>query len=178
MTDALVRSTALPESSLAQLADVVLPPPVPWTPQTLGWQVVGVLLLLLALVLAWRAVRRYWRNRYRREALAELKRLEVQLDSTGETQVRAAVLAALAALIKRCALAAWPREQVAGLSGARWADFVLAHAGHARHAAQALAPLLREMQYHDERSLGRIALPEAQAMLTAAGQWIEGHGPA
>ncbi|HSV61633.1 MAG TPA: DUF4381 domain-containing protein [Variovorax sp.] len=178
MTDALVRSSAAPDASLAQLADVVQPPPVPWMPRTPGWEVLGAVLLLGALVLAWRAWRRYLRNRYRRDAMAELKRLQVQW-ATDDARARAAVLAALAALIKRCALAAWPREQVASINGARWVDFVIAHAGHhGGHGAQVLAPLLRDMQYHGAESLGRISRHDGEVLLAAAGHWIEGHVPA
>ena len=176
MTDTLVHTTAGGEASIAQLADVALPPPVPWTPQTVGWEVLGVLAALLALYAIWRLLRRYRRNRYRREALAELKRIEAQW--TGEPQTNAAALVALPELVKRCALAAWPREAVAGLSGARWADFVVAHAGHATHGAQALAPLLRELQYRDAQALLRVSPHDVEVLLVASRQWIEGHVPA
>jgi hypothetical protein len=156
---------------------VVQPSPVSWMPQTVGWEVLGAVLLVAALALAWRGWRRWQRNRYRRDALAELKRLQAQWPSD-DAQQRARVLAQLAALIKRCSLSAWPREQVASLSGPRWADFVLAHGGHGGHGAQALAPLLRDMQYHDAAALARISRSDGQVLLTAAGQWIEGHVPA
>jgi hypothetical protein len=160
--------------SLAQLADVVPPPPVPWMPQTIGWQVLGVLLALLLLWLAWRGLRRYWRNRYRREALAELHGLEAQWKQDA-AKASVPVLVALPVLIKRCALAAWPRDEVASMNGAAWAQFVLAHAGHATHGAQALAPLLREIQYHDAQALQRVSAQDVRVLLEAAHQWIQGH---
>lgn len=159
--------------SLSQLADVVQPPPVSWMPQTLGWKVLGALLLVLFLWLMWRGVRRWFRNRYRREALAELRRLELRWQDDPETG--AVVLAALPALVKRCALAAWPREQVAGASGAQWAQFIQSHAGHATHGAQALAPLVREIQYHDRASLQRVSAHDVQVLIEASRQWIQGH---
>jgi len=159
--------------SLSQLADIVQPAPVSWMPQTLGWKVLGALLLVLFLWLMWRGVRRWFRNRYRREALAELRRLELRWQDDPETG--AVVLAALPALVKRCALAAWPREQVASASGAQWAQFIQSHAGHATHGAQALAPLVREIQYHDRASLQRVSAHDVQVLIEASRQWIQGH---
>lgn len=159
--------------SLAQLVDIAQPAPVSWMPQTVGWEMLGVVLLLLALWLTWRGIRRWFRNRYRREALAELCRLELRWHDDPETG--AAVLAALPALVKRCALAAWPREQVASASGTQWAQFIQSHAGHASHGAQALAPLVREIQYHDRESLQRVSAHDVQVLIEASRQWIQGH---
>lgn len=162
-----------PTPSLSQLADVVLPPPVSWRPQTVGWEVLAVVLVLLALWLAWRGARRWWRNRYRREALAELQRLEARWQADPATGPQ--LLAALPELVKRCALAAWPRDQVARQSGAEWAQFLLANAGQASHGAQALAPLVREIQYHDQRALKRVSPNDVRVLIEASRQWIQGH---
>ena len=162
-----------PTPSLSQLADVVQPPPVSWMPQTLGWEVLGALLAVLALWLAWRGARRWWRNRYRREALAELRRLELRWQADSSTGPQ--VLAALPALVKRCALAAWPREQVASRSGADWAQFLQTNAGHALHGAQALAPLVRDIQYHDTAALKRVSPHDVRVLIEASRQWIQGH---
>ena len=85
---------------------------VAWWPVTGGWKVLGA---LLALLLAWRAYRGYqrWRrNRYRRQALAHLSSLG-ELPA-GERLPR------LAALLKTTALAVYPRDEVAPLSGKAW----------------------------------------------------------
>ncbi|MGR4869829.1 DUF4381 domain-containing protein [Variovorax sp. LARHSF232] len=162
--------------SLAQLADVAQPPPPPWTPQTVGWDVLAVLLAGVALWLASRALRRYWRNRYRRDALAELKRLEARWQrAEGAREEGAQVLVALPVLLKRCALAAWPRAQVAGLNGEDWARFIVAHAGHATHGAQALAPLVRELEYRDREALARVSAHDVEVLLEASRQWVQDH---
>ena len=170
----LVRSVAADAQAAEQA--IVQPPPVSWQPQTVGWDVLAVVLGVLAIVLMVYAVRRYRRNRYRRDALAELGRLERNWVDHPEANV--AVLVALPALVKRCALSAWPRELVAGMSGVDWANFLVAHSGHAAHGAQALAPLVREIQYHDATTLARIPSQEVTALLAASRQWIEGHVPA
>lgn len=96
---------------LDELAEPVAPPPVPLTPQTAGWAVLAAMLAvaLLALI-AWR-VRRWRANAYRRAALAELA-------TAGEDP------AAIALVLRRTALAAWPRAEVAGLSGEAWLAFL------------------------------------------------------
>ena len=99
-----------PTAVLDKLHDFYQPPPVPWTPQTVGWYVVfGV----LALTVLWFVIRgiRHWRhNRYRRLALKELASTPPEL---------------LSALLKRTALAAWPREAVASLTGSNWLSFLV-----------------------------------------------------
>lgn len=94
---------------LDNLHDFYQPPPPAWTPQTIGWYAVFA---IIALLVAWaivHVVRSWLANRYRREALRELATLEP---------------AQFSALLKRTALAAWPREQVAALNGEPWLRFL------------------------------------------------------
>lgn len=109
--------------SLPQLLDLmhdlVRPEPIAWTPQTVGWVVVGVWLLVIVTLLAWHRIQVWRRNRYRREALAELREIQSQQDPDPQ-----AMASQVATLLKRTALAAYSREQVAGLYGAEWATFL------------------------------------------------------
>lgn len=107
--------------SLDQMHDIVLPEAVSWMPQTAGWWILAALVLAIGLRVALVARRRHRENRYRRLALAELDRIEAALGTPGE---RAVALGALPALVKRTALAVWPRETVASLSGAAWLRFL------------------------------------------------------
>jgi hypothetical protein len=97
--------------SLDRLHDLAVPPPVPWWPPAPAWYAVGAAALGLLAVLVRRLVARWRRNRYRRAALAELDRA-------------AASVPGMAVLIKRVALAAYPRERVASLSGGPWLAFL------------------------------------------------------
>jgi len=102
-------SQTAPSAALDKLHGFYQPPPVPWTPQTLGWYIVfGILAVLIVWLTIWE-IRRWRQNRYRREALRELA-------STTPEQ--------LSGLLKRTALAAWPRERVASLSGDTWIVFL------------------------------------------------------
>jgi hypothetical protein len=59
------------------------------------------------------------RNRYRRQAEAELDAIAARVDSEP-----AAAAAEIAGLVKRTALAAYPRGRVAALHGSDWAGFL------------------------------------------------------
>jgi hypothetical protein len=150
--------------ALGHLADLAVPPPVPWTPQTAGWAVLAGVLAIALLWLVWHVVHRWHVNRYRREALAELARLSSD---------PAAQLAAVPPLLKRCALVAWPRERTAALSGPAWTGFVAAHARGG--ADPALARLLDDLQYRAPAGLAAVPPDEARAMVSAARHWITHH---
>ena len=152
---------ATTRAALQKLADIALPPPVSWWPQTWGWAALAGLLALLAVWRIVRALRRYRADRYRRAALAELDRLERTLSG-------AALMAVLPPLLKRVALAAWPRTDVAALSGAEWVAFLRAHGGSAGFSARTL---LDDLEYRR----ATVSAAEASAAATAVRGWIEGH---
>jgi Domain of unknown function (DUF4381) len=103
-----VTNTA-PNTTLDKLHDYYQPAPPAWIPQTIGWYVVFAIAALLLLWFAIHVIRRWLANRYRREALRELA---------------IATPDRFSALLKRTALAAWPREKVASLSGDAWLQFL------------------------------------------------------
>ncbi|CAH6784266.1 conserved hypothetical protein [Vibrio chagasii] len=69
---------------LRELHDVAIPNSVNWAPQTIGWKILGVILLLAALYLAYRLALRWWNNRYRKEALNELMLLDARNKNSPE----------------------------------------------------------------------------------------------
>lgn len=103
---------------LAQLRPLHLPDAVGWWPPAPGWWLLAGLLLLLGVALLW------WRRRsaLRRTALAELQRLQ------REQPDDARLVVALNLLLRRVALARFPRVQVAALSGDSWLQFLELHA--------------------------------------------------
>ncbi len=105
----------LSDLNLIELLDllepVVAPPPVSLLPQTTGWLwLLAVLLAGVGLVLP-RIIRHRRSNGYRRVAESELKR--VKSDP-----------AAIAAIMRRTALVAFPRQDVASLHGDAWLAFL------------------------------------------------------
>ncbi|MBX9827417.1 MAG: DUF4381 domain-containing protein [Xanthobacteraceae bacterium] len=102
------------------LVDIPLPAPVGLWPQTWESRLAAVVLAAgLIAGVAW-LVRWWSANRYRRAALSELGRIEHTLDNMAPADLAAA----LASLVRRTALAAFPREQVAPLAGPAWLSFL------------------------------------------------------
>jgi hypothetical protein len=157
--------------ALEKLADIAMPAPVAWVPQTWGWVALAVVAVAVS---AWAYVR--WRrrrraNRYRLEALAELARLEASLDDRAG---RAEALVTIPVLLKRTALAAWPRPEVAALSGAAWVEFLRRHAGGAT-LPEVAARLLADREYRGPEDLVAMSTEDARACARAARAWIERH---
>ncbi len=153
--------------TLRQMADIALPPPVSMMPATWGWAVLAGLFALALALAAFLALRRRARNRYRRDALAEIGILEAK---AGDEAGRIEALAALPAILKRAALAVWPREEVAGLSGPAWVEFLKGHAGKAAIDADGY-----DVFAQGEYRLAKVDEPTAQRSFAAARQWIERH---
>ena len=87
------------------------PAPVSMAPRTVGWVVLAGFVALALLWLLWRAFRRWRANAYRRAGLAALA-------AAGDDPV------AIAPILRRVALAAWPRGQVADLADLDWLAFL------------------------------------------------------
>jgi flagellar biosynthesis/type III secretory pathway M-ring protein FliF/YscJ len=162
--------TPAANAALDTLADVVVPQPTPWTPQTWGWAALALLVFVLVVWVIVRAVRRRRANRYRVEALAELTALESRVADDSE---RASAVAVLPALLKRVALAAWPRAEVASLSGSAWVRFLRAHAGRSDFPDDA-AQLLADGEYQTA-TLGALSAADAQRIAGHVRRWIEAH---
>ncbi|MEE8525524.1 MAG: DUF4381 domain-containing protein [Thermoanaerobaculia bacterium] len=115
-----------PQPAPPNLHDIVLPEPVSWMPQTTAWWIVlGLVLAALGWV-AYKAVRRWRANRYRRAALTRLDAIEQAL---ADPASRPDALSSLPELVKQTALAFRPRSEVASLSGEPWLRFLDASYG-------------------------------------------------
>ncbi|WP_194436028.1 DUF4381 domain-containing protein [Vibrio fluminensis] len=62
---------------LRELHDVAVPESISWMPQTIGWQMLALLVLLLLLMLMVKRARLWWVNRYRSEAINALEQLDI-----------------------------------------------------------------------------------------------------
>lgn len=159
-----------PDAALiARLHDIVEPAAVggwPWAP---GWWLLAALLLLCALRVAHYALSRWRRTAYRREARRELRRLASADFATPAERVSACLT-----LLRRCLLALRPRAEVAVLSGARWADELLA----CWPAATTLREDLRLLQLLSEGAYlppDRISAGDAERLHTFTQGWVDGH---
>ncbi len=159
-------------TSLDRLRDIVAPPCVPWWPPAPAWYWVLGFLLLAALALALRALIHWQRNHYRREALAELARQEAAFAIPAH---RAAAVAALAALLKRAALSAWPRKEVAALHGAAWLAFLDHTGGSTNDRFRSHAGASLEGVAYDPRKALLIDEPTLRELSTLVRQWLRRH---
>lgn len=158
-------------AGLAQLHDIVMPDRVDlWWPPAPGWYVLVVLCVVVAAVFAWRIRQRWQAARYRTEALAELRTLR------HETSQPQAAAAALLILLKRTALAAYPRTQVASLNGAAWWTFLDLSGGRPLFSA-GLGDLAERIVYAQQDG-DAISARDMRRLYKAAGQWIKRHHPA
>jgi hypothetical protein len=157
-------------TSLDRLHDVIAPPPVPWWPPAPGWYWVLAVLLVLALVLVLRTFLHWQHNHYRREALAEF---EKQLPLLASDSTRASALTALSVLLKRTALTAFPRTEVASLTGPAWLAFLNRTAAMNGFTSDA-GKLLEDAAYGTWDTLS-ISESRARASAELVHRWLLGH---
>jgi len=149
---------------LSQLRDIHLPERVSWWPPAPGWWLpatFGVLLLALALYL----VRRPRQNRWRRAALAQWQRLRADWttgDIDGATAARE-----LSVLLRRVALARFPRHQVAALSGEAWLAFLDSAVPEQPLFSSGPGRALLEAPYAVQAEV------DAEALFEACGRWLQ-----
>jgi hypothetical protein len=166
--DSVPAPDPMTEMALRTLHDIAMPQPVSWMPQTWGWALLATVVLLALLATAIRAIRRFRRNAYRREALRLLADLE---EGMGETGDRAHAFRQLAELLKRTALAAWPRSQVAALAGTEWVEFI----DQSADSGPELARLLDDLEYRENVALSTLSHSQATDAVRSANRWIEQH---
>jgi hypothetical protein len=98
---------------MREAAEVAMPEPVSFFPETQAWLWLVGLVLLVVTVKSWKILRRWIHNRYRREALALLAEAR-----SGNT------ISQFPILLKRTAMHAYGREPVASLYGEEWVRFL------------------------------------------------------
>lgn len=151
---------------VAGLIDIPLPLAVSLWPMTWPARIAVVLLLAGAIVGVWQWLRHRHANRYRREALAELKRI-----AQAPTEMAAQQVAAeLSLLVRRTTLAAFPRQQVAPLAGKTWLVF-LDHSLGGTEFTEGAGRLLASAPYAPTPlRAGQLA-----ELVELTGRWIRGH---
>jgi len=141
-------------ADLSNLRDLALPPAVSLWPPAPGWWIIAAAGVAAFAILSVAAVARYRRNAYRREALRRLDTVDPGGIST---------------LLKRTALAAWPREQVAALSGGAWLAF-LDRTGGTTAFTDGAGRHIEALAFG-----GAVDAPAADAARAAAKAWVKGH---
>ena len=148
---------------LAALRDIHMPPEPGLWPPAPGWWILALLLLLIAGGVAMWRIRARRRHRPQREALLALAALRRELAEGAAPQ---RVAAESTSLLRRAALARFPRRQVAGLTGRDWLDFLAEHGGGAGFATPEAAPLVRAPYAPG------IGVDEAERIIGLCERWI------
>jgi Ca-activated chloride channel family protein len=148
---------------VAGLTDIPLPAPISLWPQTWPLRIVVAVVVAGALLGIVRLIRSWHRNRYRRAALAELAGIEGGLGAAAPADTSVA----LAALVRRTALAAFPRDQVASLAGPAWLSF-LDRTANTKDFSEGAGRSLEIRAY-------RPAPEDAGSLIGAVRHWIKAH---
>lgn len=162
----------MPNPGLQGLHEILLPDPVSRLPQTAGWYVLFGVVLLGLLAWAYAGLRRFRADRYRRLALAELGGLEREFAASRD---RSRVLPQIAVLLKRTALSAYARTDVAGLSGESWLAFLDRTAG-CRVFSEGPGRLFGEIAYVTAARIEQIPEEGIADLFRFARGWIRKHG--
>lgn len=149
--------------SLERLHDIVTSPPVPFLPPAPGWYVLGLAAVMGLALLVAHAIRRWRADAYRRAAMAELAACTTPAER----------LAAMPSLLKRVALTAFGREEVAALSGQAWLAW-LDRTGGTKGFSQGDGRVLGQLVY-DPAAWTRLSANEIEAAVGAGKAWIRGH---
>ena len=157
--------------SLEKLHEILLPDPVSWMPKTIGWYVVFGLILFVTGYWVYGRLQRFQKNRYRRLALAELAVIEGELQ---QPERRAKALAEIPVLLKWTALEAFPRSEVAHLSGERWLAFLDKTMG-GKDFTEGEGRLLPELAYAPVTSISNIPDETISKLLQITRHWIKRH---
>ncbi len=158
-------------SGLENLHEILLPEPVSWMPQTIGWYVVFGLILFVAGWWVYGRLGHYRKNQYRRLALAELAVIERELQQPDK---RAKALFEIPVLLKGTALSVFPRSEVAALSGDQWLAFLDKTMG-ARDFTEGEGRLLPELAYTPMQRIAQLPDKQIYNLLQLIRRWIKVH---
>ncbi len=145
------------------LRDIHLPPPPPWWPPAPGWWALLAIIMCVALA-AWA-----WRRRgtRRRGAVDEARAVLARLRAVATDADVTTLAAELSALLRRVCVSLWPREQVAGLTGEGWLQF-LDRAQGGDEFTRGAGRLLIRAPYRPGATRA-----EVHALLEACERWID-----
>jgi len=145
------------DTALADIGALYEPPPVEFTFDAVGWTYLVWVLVSLVLVGIFIFIRKYMRNKYRRDALAALK----QADSMSVSEVFV--------ILKQTAMHVFSRETTGNLHGNQWLEF-LDNTGKGVQFSRYQNEITQAL-YKDETTSADVM----DAILSNAQKWIRTH---
>ena len=149
---------------VAQLSPVYTPESVLFSPQTIGWFILAVVVVAILIFVIALALNKYRARRYRRLAISLLESLEPsQTDK---------VIVEACEILKRVAIKSYDRDVVAGLAGQEWVTFL-----ETRHKAfdNVTRDILIFSQYHKQEKRADMKGDKITIFLTDIKTWIKHH---
>jgi hypothetical protein len=157
--------TPQPNEALANLRDIHLPEAVSaWPPAPGWWIAIGLVIATAILARQWLLARR---RSVRRAALRELADIEAGIEGGSDIPLLAT---RLSTLLRRVAVARYPRRDVASLHGEEWKQFLVEH-GQGSELDEEIIHELATAVYAAPRAE---AIP-SDAWSRAVGGWIRGN---
>jgi len=101
---------------ITDLGSLIEPDPIKFSFETTGWYVLLILIIISISVLFYRWLKKYQSNAYRREALKEITNFQKQpiISSVDNIMI----------LLKKVAMHAYGRQEVASLTGETWYSYL------------------------------------------------------
>ena len=159
-------------ASLQNLNDIVLPEAAGWWPLASGWYFLLGLLLIVLVWFIYTLIQRRINDRYRRTALHQLQLLIQDIDKAEKRDV---ALRQIPILLKRTALTAYPRRQLASLTGKRWYDFLNSKVSTPSFNESSCNSL--ENISYSVGNLDTVNAGAASKLLKACKHWLKNHRP-
>jgi len=151
------------ETELSQLKEIVLPGPVSYFPQTPAWYILFGVIIIIIIILSWRFYKQLLKNRYRKQALLELRNIKKE-----------SALHLLPALVKRVSLVFADRIKVAGLYGYLWLNF-LDESYDGNGFSKGQGRLLVDIAYQDPEKYKSLSKDDIESLFEIITIWIKKH---
>lgn len=149
------------------IEEIYLPETISWWPQTLTWKILTAVLIIFLLRTLYIKYRDWQNNAYRREAISTLQTIQKNAGSDAQ------VLSQIGPTLKRAALVAYPRRDVASLTGQRWLAFLDNSAEKALFCNQHGKHLL--LLSYQAPDKWQLAPRQIESLFTACHEWLELH---
>ncbi len=153
--------------ALARLRDIHMPEPISQWPMAPGWYLLFGLFVGCLIVCAFLIFRKMRQRRPKKQAAKLLQRYQLEFKQSQNAQLASA---RVSEILKRVALAYYPRDKVAGLQGDEWISFLDKAGG--KPTFSALRYELVELPFTKDASTSANKV-KVEALFEAAGSWIK-----
>lgn len=151
---------------LKDIVETTAPDSISWWPQTLGWQVLFLCVLVYVFVKGYRIYKKYIANAYRREAIAWMQALPAYQTTNPDPVFRQ-----LPALLRKTAISAFSRSEVSLLSNGKWELWLDSQCQESRFSSRCVS-LLHRLSYQADHQISTKQMLALQAEVL---HWIKFH---